>query len=585
MGKEKGITIISLVITIIVLIILAGTSISMLFGENGIITVAKRAKQNIEQAQLNEQISLNELYEQMENGIVPSEDVQYGTVTYHIDNDNVQTQKFLYEESILNPSFSSTKEDYLFVGWREDNTASSEVLTEKTIATENVDLYAVFKQTITLSYDANGGSTTPENQTADKYYNNGNTQDATFTLATAISRTDYNFKNWKLNSTSGTEYDAGTNITLTENATMYANWEIKTGTVTYYINTGSTQTQTFFYGSSILSPSFSPSISGWTFVGWREDKTASSTVLTSKTISSDSATLYAVFKQDITVTYYNNSTSASTSKKQKYYNNGNVSNPSFALSQAAKSGWTARGWSTSTAGNGGITYNNGATFSRDSNVTLYGMYQQTITLSYSGNGNTGGSTSAQTGTRYYNSGKNVYVNPSFSLRSNGFTKTNYSFSKWAMGSTSGTQYAAGASVTLSSNTTFYAIWTYAGSPVKVVSPELTNANSGYSGSVFKVSTVTYDPQLFSYTSGSDKIYCKVAGNYKFTVVTRATVDAESWHVSIYINNVNQFNAGFTNSYSNVTTTKTISLKAGDYIECKSGASIYTNGYATLTITK
>jgi len=40
MNKSKGITIISLVVTIIV-IILAETSISMLFGEKGIITLTK----------------------------------------------------------------------------------------------------------------------------------------------------------------------------------------------------------------------------------------------------------------------------------------------------------------------------------------------------------------------------------------------------------------------------------------------------------------------------------------------------------------------------------------------------------------
>ena len=43
--KERGITLIALVITIIVLLILAGVSISMLTGENGILTQAQRAKE------------------------------------------------------------------------------------------------------------------------------------------------------------------------------------------------------------------------------------------------------------------------------------------------------------------------------------------------------------------------------------------------------------------------------------------------------------------------------------------------------------------------------------------------------------
>ena len=43
--KEKGITLIALVITIIVLLILAGVSIAMLTGDNGIITRANEASE------------------------------------------------------------------------------------------------------------------------------------------------------------------------------------------------------------------------------------------------------------------------------------------------------------------------------------------------------------------------------------------------------------------------------------------------------------------------------------------------------------------------------------------------------------
>ena len=43
MKKERGITLIALVITIIVLLILAGVSISLVVGENGILSQAKSA--------------------------------------------------------------------------------------------------------------------------------------------------------------------------------------------------------------------------------------------------------------------------------------------------------------------------------------------------------------------------------------------------------------------------------------------------------------------------------------------------------------------------------------------------------------
>ena len=66
MKKENGITMISLVITIIILIILSSISIGAFFGDNGIITVAKRAKENTELSIKEEETSLNELYKQLE---------------------------------------------------------------------------------------------------------------------------------------------------------------------------------------------------------------------------------------------------------------------------------------------------------------------------------------------------------------------------------------------------------------------------------------------------------------------------------------------------------------------------------------
>ena len=65
MKKEKGITLISLVVTIIVLIILAGVSINLILGQDGIIAKAREAKQNMELAAYEEQEQLNELYSQM----------------------------------------------------------------------------------------------------------------------------------------------------------------------------------------------------------------------------------------------------------------------------------------------------------------------------------------------------------------------------------------------------------------------------------------------------------------------------------------------------------------------------------------
>lgn len=56
--NQKGITLVALVVTIVVLLILAGVSISMLNGENGIINQAKKAKSETEIGEEKEVISI-----------------------------------------------------------------------------------------------------------------------------------------------------------------------------------------------------------------------------------------------------------------------------------------------------------------------------------------------------------------------------------------------------------------------------------------------------------------------------------------------------------------------------------------------
>ena len=72
--KEKqGITLIALVITIVVLLILAGVSIAMLTGDNGILKQAAKAKEETEKAKTNEQtdlVKMEDLINESVNGSV-----------------------------------------------------------------------------------------------------------------------------------------------------------------------------------------------------------------------------------------------------------------------------------------------------------------------------------------------------------------------------------------------------------------------------------------------------------------------------------------------------------------------------------
>ena len=69
MKNNKGITLVALVVTIVVLLILAGVSINAVLGDNGIIAKAKDAKTKSAEATQNDLISMNELAQQLEEQI------------------------------------------------------------------------------------------------------------------------------------------------------------------------------------------------------------------------------------------------------------------------------------------------------------------------------------------------------------------------------------------------------------------------------------------------------------------------------------------------------------------------------------
>lgn len=67
--NQNGITLISLVITIIILLILAGVSLNLVLGENGLIRRSQEAKEAYTQSQSEEAEQLNEVESWMDQYI------------------------------------------------------------------------------------------------------------------------------------------------------------------------------------------------------------------------------------------------------------------------------------------------------------------------------------------------------------------------------------------------------------------------------------------------------------------------------------------------------------------------------------
>ena len=91
-SKQNGITLIALVVTIVVLLILAGVSLNAIFSENGLINRAKDAQNKMDQATQNDLAQLDELDSWLENQV---NGVEKGakTISFTINSTTYQAEE------------------------------------------------------------------------------------------------------------------------------------------------------------------------------------------------------------------------------------------------------------------------------------------------------------------------------------------------------------------------------------------------------------------------------------------------------------------------------------------------------------
>ena len=87
--QEKGITLIALVVTIVVLLILAGISLNMVLGENGIITKAKAAREKTMTAKENETSDMDQIAKDIDSTI-ESTDIENETLIDALEKGHLQ---------------------------------------------------------------------------------------------------------------------------------------------------------------------------------------------------------------------------------------------------------------------------------------------------------------------------------------------------------------------------------------------------------------------------------------------------------------------------------------------------------------
>lgn len=114
MRNQKGITLVALVVTIVVLLILAGTSIAMLKGDNGIVTNAQKATVSNKEGQVVENIK--NAYNTVKTKVIvgastnPNYDAQAAATEKEIA-DTIATE-ILGEETTLTAGTAKEKDGY-----------------------------------------------------------------------------------------------------------------------------------------------------------------------------------------------------------------------------------------------------------------------------------------------------------------------------------------------------------------------------------------------------------------------------------------------------------------------------------------
>ena len=298
------------------------------------------------------------------------------------------TQTFTY--GTAGQSFSNknwTRTGYSLLGWSEDKNATTQQYSTLSGVSDSwidskspkVTLYAVWKaNSYTATFNSNGGGT-PSPSTITKTYG---TQLGTLPT---VSRTGYTFKGWFTQSTGGEKISTTTTMPA-NNVTYYAQWTANTYTIEYNANggTGSTVSSSHTYGVSKALTKNGFTKTGYTFLGWSKDKTATSATYTDEqsvvNISStngEKVILYAIWKiNSYTVTYnYSANGGTSATKTTATFNYGEAVD---LTPVATKSEYTFVGWNTEQTATSKLNSLNMGT----NNITLYAIYSKTITATF-----------------------------------------------------------------------------------------------------------------------------------------------------------------------------------------------------------
>ncbi|MDX5146110.1 InlB B-repeat-containing protein [Bifidobacterium breve] len=341
------------------------------------------------------------------------------------------------------------------------NTLDANVRTEIVMPARAKTVYALWAVNPTLSYNVNtpAGSNAPGTPASRTVAYNTAAHDTSGWAAGDTGKIPgYRFDGWYTAPDGGGRYDF--NTPLTNNVTVYAHWIGNGYTVRFTGNGatgGNTPDQAFQYniGQNLRRNGFVRD--GYTFNGWKRADNQQAYgdgqwVTNLTTQPNGIVTMVAQWSANEAHIRYNpNPPAGKTTGGQGTPNwDGHTGDaPAIGQNGWTIDGYTFAGWTTNPDGSG-AKYAPGARWTANGTLTLYAQWTPgQASLTYDGNGATGGKTDPQNGV----------TDQKVNVRQNGFTRDGYAFTGWnTQPDGRGQAWAPNAVWTLHGTGVLYARW-------------------------------------------------------------------------------------------------------------------------------
>ncbi len=461
----KGITLMALVITVIVLLILSGIGVAMLSGDNGIINRSVNAKDSaaVKSEMRIVEVSSNSAREKNKYGLVEEEKLKnelkatagegktevtpydngsHFLITFLDTNrvyevDNEEGVKYLGAlNDVVNTGILTANPKRDKTPTKEHRTIKISLKTINEIPDEDVEVYYTWVKKKTQEIETSDLKLIEEFK--------GDTNDRTIKSGTVSTGELEDDGKWYLyvearikDGETVTEYFGdyvvGEPVIVADMGFVRYDYEKNGGSG---CNRSSDQVA---YGTTVaLKGSGSNTATrtgGWEFVGWTTDEYGTVPIDSVEVNEqNNNIVVYAIFKKNLTLKFYDASHGTNpVEKTTTIYNNNTTGklSSSNVPSIGSYNGWTVGYWTPSTNPNGRRATDDNGNIVASGATNYYAIYTKEVTVEYNLNGGTGTNITSETGTAKVNSfDLNEVEGASIDLPDADVTKTGYTFNGW-----------------------------------------------------------------------------------------------------------------------------------------------------------